>query len=250
MRKGRVAFTLRLLSESEGSNSKSNYYVSGDQTILDELKEKQSTRLRHFRRQLDPSRCSKRYLSSCDFCKYWWLKYMKISLTNQRCSWEFGHWCFWVLQATSFGSSDDLCNSLACVAQQLSSTYVNPGGISSLVACRLITINKQPGIRPIGIGEVVRRIISKAILLVVNDDVKEAAGSIQLCAGQQSGCEAGVQIMRKCLNDQENDAILLVDASNAFNTLNRKAALINIHSICPSIAVILTNVYRGHVELL
>ena len=155
-----------------------------------------------------------------------------------------------MLQATSFGSSDDLCNSLACVAQQLSSTYVNPGGISSLVACRLITINKQPGIRPIGIGEVVRRIISKAILLVVNDDVKEAAGSIQLCAGQQSGCEAGVQIMRKCLNDQENDAILLVDASNAFNTLNRKAALINIHSICPSIAVILTNVYRGHVELL
>ena len=81
---------------------------------------------------------------------------------------------------------------------------------------------------------------------MINDDVKEAAGGIQLCVGQQSGCEAGVHAMRRCLDDQENDAILLVDASNAFNTLNRRAALANIHSICPSIAITLTNVYRGN----
>ena len=44
-------------------------------------------------------------------------------------------------------------------------------------------------------------------------------------------------------------AILLVDATNAFNSLNRKAALVNIHSLCPSLAIVATNTYRGDAAL-
>ena len=44
-------------------------------------------------------------------------------------------------------------------------------------------------------------------------------------------------------------SVLLVDATNAFNTLNRKAALVNIHHICPPLAVVLTNTYRGTSKL-
>ena len=45
------------------------------------------------------------------------------------------------------------------------------------------------------------------------------------------------------------EAVLLVDANNAFNSLNRKVALLNIHQLCPSIATILTNTYRENASL-
>ena len=36
---------------------------------------------------------------------------------------------------------------------------------------------------------------------------------------------------------------------NAFNSLNRKVALLNIHQLCPSLATILTNTYRENTSL-
>ena len=66
---------------------------------------------------------------------------------------------------TSFQSaSADLCDSLASVARRMASTYVNPHGLSPLLTCRLIALDKNPGAHPIGIGETSHRIISKAIL--------------------------------------------------------------------------------------
>ena len=37
--------------------------------------------------------------------------------------------------------------------------------IESLVACRLIPLSKDPGVRPIGISEVIQRIIKKDIVM-------------------------------------------------------------------------------------
>ena len=55
---------------------------------------------------------------------------------------------------TSFkGASIDLCESLAANARKISTSYVNPKGLSAFVACRLIALDKCPGVRPIGIGE-------------------------------------------------------------------------------------------------
>ena len=39
--------------------------------------------------------------------------------------------------------------------------------MSPLVACRLVALDKNPGVHPIGVGEVIRRIVMKAILRVV-----------------------------------------------------------------------------------
>lgn len=55
-----------------------------------------------------------------------------------------------------------------------------------------------------------------------------SAGSQQLCAGQKAGCEAAVHAMRNVFEDPATEGVLLVDASNAFNNLNRKVALHNI----------------------
>ena len=55
--------------------------------------------------------------------------------------------------------------------------------------------------------------------------------------------------MRHIFEGTDSEAVLLADASNAFNSLNRKAALHNIHSLCPPLAVILTNTYREDTQL-
>jgi len=60
---------------------------------------------------------------------------------------------------------------LTSVARHLCTSFVDPVGISGLVAGRLIAIDKNPGVRPIGVVEVVQRIISSAILSVVKLDI-------------------------------------------------------------------------------
>ena len=41
-----------------------------------------------------------------------------------------------------------------------------------------------------GAGEILSTIIGKAVLGVISMDVQEAAGPLQLCAGQSAGVEA------------------------------------------------------------
>ena len=72
----------------------------------------------------------------------------------------------------------------------------------------------------------------------------DSAGSLQLCAGQKSGCEAAAHAMREIYQEEETDAVLLIDASNAFNCLNRKALLHNVRYICPQIATYVRNCYK------
>ena len=103
--------------------------------------------------------------------------------------------------------------------------------------------------RPIGVGEVLRRIIAKAILKFTKDDVQNTVGCLQLCAGQRAGSEAGVHAMRQIFDDDSTEALLMVDANNAFNSLNRESALRNVQILCPSLAPILINTYRNFSQL-
>ena len=150
----------------------------------------------------------------------------------------------WKRLCTSFkGASTDLCESLAATARRLCSSYVDPHGLSAFVACRLIALDKCPGVRPIGIGETARRLMGKVIAKFLCDDIQEAAGPLQLCAGHKSGCESAVHAMRQVFESSETEAVILVDATNAFNSLNRQAALLNIRHLCPPLSKI--HIQRG-----
>ena len=118
-----------------------------------------------------------------------------------------------------------------------------------VVACRLIALDKNPGVRPIDNGETVHCLIAKATLSDIRDDIQSAAGPLQLCAGQLSECEAAVHSMWQMYSSSEVEAIILVDASNAFNSLNWQAALFNIQRLCPSFSTALINTYRSDVNL-
>ena len=58
-----------------------------------------------------------------------------------------------------------------------------------------------------------------------------------------AGCEAAVHAMMEIFQEEDTDALLLVDASNAFNSLNRKVFLHNIKYLCPPLAIYTRNCY-------
>ena len=69
----------------------------------------------------------------------------------------------WRCLCSAFGSvSGELCCSVAVLACRLCSCFVDPLIISLLVDCRLIALDKNPGVLHIGVGEVVQRIIAKS----------------------------------------------------------------------------------------
>ena len=51
--------------------------------------------------------------------------------------------------------------------------------------------------------------------------------------------------MRDIFEADSTEAVLLIDASNAFNRLNRSATMHNIQIICPEIATYVSNTYRN-----
>ena len=84
---------------------------------------------------------------------------------------------------------------------------------------------------------------------IAKRDVVEASRSLQLCAGQKSGSEAAIHAVHRIFQADDTDAVLLIDAFNAFNSINWAAALHNIRVLCPIIAVYAINTYQQSVQL-
>ena len=155
-----------------------------------------------------------------------------------------------IFASKQFGSSSlILRKSFAEFVKSLCTTNIhleNTGSEKSLeafTANRLIPLNKNPGLRPIGVGEVLRRIAGKVVMYVSKKDVKEAAGSLQVCAGQEAGSEAAVHAIYDIFQKDDTEAVLRVDAENAFNSINRKAMLHNISIVCPILTTFISNCY-------
>ena len=133
---------------------------------------------------------------------------------------------------------------IAKFARIIATRYINPEYLEAYTSCRLIPLDKNPGIRPIGIGEVLRRIVGKSISWALKSDIQEAAGPLQVASGLKSGAEAAIHFMREAFQNDESDAVILVDAENAFNSLNRSVLLHNIQVLCPAFSTIAINTYR------
>ena len=89
----------------------------------------------------------------------------------------------WKCPCTSNHHSTDLCSALASLSGRICTKYVDPAGLQPILASCLIAIDKLPRVHPIGVGEVTRCIIGKAILKLVGKDVLNDSGINQLCAG-------------------------------------------------------------------
>ena len=144
--------------------------------------------------------------------------------------------------------SSDLCRAIAFFTRKLCLENLDASSLEVFLACRLIPLDKNSGLYLTGVGEILRRIARKVVVSSIFNDIVDSVGSLQVCAGHEAGCKALIHAMNNIFQDKQTEAVLLVDAANAFNAVNRKAYLHNINIICPLIATLAHNFTLNHLN--
>ena len=121
-------------------------------------------------------------------------------------------------------ATSNACEYLVRLTRRLCTEFIDPLSLAPFVHCRQIPLDTNSGVRPIGIGDGIRRIIGKSIILLISPEIIQAVGSLQLSTGKEGGCEAACHAMREIFNEDECQGVLSVDA---FNSLTRKTSLLN-----------------------
>ena len=81
------------------------------------------------------------------------------------------------MTSNQFGnSSNDLCKTFADVVNELCTAEDLSSSLEALLVCRLIPLDKNPELRPIGTGEVLHRIAKKMGLSYIREDIISVAG--------------------------------------------------------------------------
>jgi len=146
----------------------------------------------------------------------------------------------------------------------------------AVMAGRLVALDKQPGVRPVGIGKIYRRLMAKCILAMMGRQATTKCDNLNLCAGLQAGIKRAVHAMGNAWREAEirggrtptrtvmaidGDmttttkepgqpyATLLVDVRNGFNELSHKAAMWTIRHRWPSGSQFTFNCYRHAAQL-
>ena len=121
----------------------------------------------------------------------------------------------------------------------------HPFFLEAFTSCRLIPLDKNPGIRQMGVGEVLRRIVGKTVGGFLKEEIREAASPLHVCAGHNAGAEAAIHAMSQVFEEEGTDGILLIDASNAFKQMNRSADSHSIQITCKEMALYVINTCRS-----
>eukprot|EP00794_Sanderia_malayensis_P006469 gene6469-7206_t len=126
-------------------------------------------------------------------------------------------WCK-ILSSRDFGDAgNDLRSAIAAVTRSLCTRNVGDQSITALMASRLVPLDKIPGLRPIGVGEVLQRIMgeltdvwTEVVMVVTKPDVVNACANSQMC-GQKSGSVAAIHTMKMfhLVNDKERKLLAL-----------------------------------------
>ena len=123
------------------------------------------------------------------------------------------------------------------MTKRLCTEFVDP---KILLASRLIALDKNPGVRPIGVGEIVRRLVTKAVLHVLRHDILDLVG-VRARQGEWS--------QQFTLFKKFSKLVKLPFWWMQVLHLNRATALANVRSLCPSLAKLLINCYRESSDL-
>ena len=79
--------------------------------------------------------------------------------------------------------------------------------------------------------------------------IQQAAYFLQVCVGQNAGAEAAIHAMCDLFQEDETEAVLLIDADNAFNSINRKTMLHKIPIKFPILSTFVSNCYLVPAQL-
>ena len=91
----------------------------------------------------------------------------------------------WLLR---FGcSSEEFRVAVAILDDWMANSSLLWAAYCALIACRLVALDKSTGVRPLSIGETLRRALAKLVMRAAGDQAKTACGNIQMCAGLKAG---------------------------------------------------------------
>ena len=114
----------------------------------------------------------------------------------------------------------------------LCTSFVDPLIVYPLGACRLIALDKNPSVRPIGVDEVIWCIIA---LLIIRSDIQCAAGPIQLVLGK-------CLVLRQPLI-RGGQCFLMIMLKKCCLWMYSLDRMQNIQHICPPFFTLLLNTY-------
>ena len=114
----------------------------------------------------------------------------------------------------------------------------------ALAASRLLAFAKPGGgVRPIAIGEVLARLIGRAIALQTRGALARHLSPHQVGVGVKSGGEQVIHDLRAFLDVHPNWVVVNVDVSNAFNTLARAPIFEEVRSVLPGLLPFVRSFY-------
>ena len=97
----------------------------------------------------------------------------------------------WILTSKQFGKSFiDLCKAFTEVIEKICSIKNQSASLERFLAWRLIPLDKNAGLQPIGTGELLRCITGKVVVTHFRTEIFTLVGSLQICAGQEAGYES------------------------------------------------------------
>ena len=95
------------------------------------------------------------------------------------------------------------------------------------------------GVRPIAVGEVVRRLVAKCFCSVYEEEATAYLWPLQIGVAAPMGAEVGSQTVRQWCErnrDKEGKLVFVADFENAFNTVDREKFLREVHHHLPGLA--------------
>ena len=107
-------------------------------------------------------------------------------------------------EARQPGETLALVEQLAAVVNLLARGLAHPSAAPVLAGASLVAVPKpKGGIRPIAIGEVLRRLTGKCLMAAVRDEARACLWPAQLGVGVPAGAEIAVHTVRAWLARQE-----------------------------------------------
>jgi len=129
--------------------------------------------------------------------------------------------------------------ALLTLVTSTSSGNLHPRAAPYLCAARLIPLRKKDGgVRPIAVGDTLRRLVANWLLATAQGrNAAATLAPLQTVFAKGSPCEVGamgVQAQLDALHGSTGWLLLQVDLRNAFNSIARPAVLEAFERLCPS----------------
>jgi len=103
---------------------------------------------------------------------------------------ELQNWLF------HFGAvSENLLNELIHWTEWLANDSPSWAAYRAMMAYHLIAIDKQPGVHPVGVGEVYQCLFTKAVIAHTSSEAALAYRSTNLCTGLPAGIKGAVHAL-------------------------------------------------------